>query len=165
MKLSVRACFVAAGLLPFALQAALIASPAFQMTVAEKTALEKTLMANEQKLNDAVLKGDAATFKSMIADDGWSVDEQGVMPAADFVRMLKPGVAKITDARLDGFKVLWVDANTAVLTYTWTGKGTFNGQAVHSPTYASTVYTRRGTRWVAMFHQETSAPQAPPAKK
>jgi hypothetical protein len=165
MKLSVRACFVATGLLPFALQAAIIASPAFQMTVAEKTALEKTLIANEQKLNDAVIKGDAATFKSMVADDGSSIDDHGVMSTADFTKMLKPGIAKITDMRLDAFKVLWVDANTAVLTYTWTGKGTFMDQPVHSPTYCSTVYTRRGTKWVAVYHQETSAAPAPPAKK
>lgn len=165
MKLSVRASFVAAGLSALALQAALIASPALQMTSAEKTALEKTLIANEQKLNDAVVKGDAATFKSMVADDGLSIDDQGVTPIADFVKMLKPGVAKITDWKIDAPKVLWVDANTAVLTYTWTGKGTFNGQAVHNPSYCSTVYTRRGTRWVAVYHQETYGPQAAPAKK
>jgi ketosteroid isomerase-like protein len=136
-----------------------------QMTPADKTAIEKTLTANEQKINDAIIKGDAATFKSMVAEDAVGIDDQGPSTVADMAKMLKPGNAKVTESKLDAIKVIWVDTNTAVLTYTWTGKGTFMGQPVHSPTYASTVYTKRGTRWVAVFHQETYPSPAPPAAK
>lgn len=138
--------------------------PAKQGSMPDKAAIEKALAANEQKINDAIMKGDAAAFKAMVATEAWSADPNGFMTATDFAAMIKPGIAKITEQKFTGFKVLWVDANTAVLTYTWTGKGTFMDQAVQSPSYCSTVYTKRGEKWVAMYHQETTAAPAPPKK-
>ena len=136
---------------------------------ADAAAVEKVLIENEQKINEAVAKGDLAAFKAGVADDAWMIDEaSGVAPVSEFEQMLKPGVAKYTDVKLDAFKVLWVDANTAVLAYTWTGGGTFMDQPVKSPAFAHTVYTKRGDKWVAVFHQETpkvAMPAAPPAKK
>lgn len=157
------------GVLVFTLCAATAFAQGAQKAAApamDKTAIEKALIANEQKINDAVVKGDLATFKAMVADDGWSVDEMGANSVVEFEKMLKPGIAKITDMKLDMFKILWVDANTAVVTYTWTGKGTYMDMPVKSPTLASTVYTKRGEKWLAIFHQETpKAPAPPPAPK
>ncbi len=134
-----------------------------------KAAIEQALIVNERKVNDAVVRGDLAAFKSVVAADAWSIDEMmGVSPVSEFEKMLKPGMAKITDMKLDDFKVLWVDDGTAVLTYTWSGKGTMMDQPVKSPVFASTVYANRGGKWVAVFHQETvkaAAPTSMPMKK
>jgi hypothetical protein len=127
-----------------------------------KTAIEKTLMDTEQKINDAMVKNDIAAFKALVATEGWMADANGFTSVAEFAKMFKPGMAKITDAKLTGFKVLWLDDNNAVLTYTWTGKGTFMDQPVTSPALSSTVYTNRGGKWVAVYHQETQkAPETP----
>jgi hypothetical protein len=128
---------------------------------ADKAAIEKALVANEMKINNLIVKGDPAALKDLIADDAWTADDGGFMSVADFLKMLKPGVAKITDMKLDQFKVLWIGADTAVLTYVWTGKGTYMDQPVTSPTYSSTVYAKRGTKWLAVYHQETGAKPAP----
>jgi hypothetical protein len=134
--------------------------------VMDKPAVEKALIATEQKINDAVMKGDAAAFKGMVADDSLGIDDTGPMPTSEFTKMLKPGLAKITDVKLENFKVAWVDADTAILTYTWSGKGTFMDQPVKSPTYVATVYTKRAGKWVAVFHQETPKTTMPmPMKK
>jgi ketosteroid isomerase-like protein len=66
--------------------------------------------------------------------------------------------------------VQWVDANTAVVVYTWTGLGTWQGQKLPAKTYASTVWTKKADRWVAVYHQESAAvapptPKPSPAKK
>jgi hypothetical protein len=60
-------------------------------------------------------------------------------------------------------KVQWVDANTAVHTYKWTGKGTYQGKPIPSPVWASTVWTKKSGKWNAVFHQES--PEPAPAKK
>ena len=60
-------------------------------------------------------------------------------------------------------KVLWVDDKTAVVTYTWMGAGTYMNQPIPGTMYASTVWTERDGKWLAVFHQETAA--APPPKK
>jgi hypothetical protein len=38
-------------------------------------------------------------------------------------------------------------------------------QPVPPMTYASTVWTERNGKWVAVFHQESAAAPPPPAKK
>ena len=49
--------------------------------------------------------------------------------------------------------------------YKWTGSGTFAGQPFPSTVYASTVWTKKGDKWIAVFHQESEAAKAAPAKK
>jgi hypothetical protein len=166
MKMLVGAILVAVCSVALGAQAAKAPPPPPPQPAAmDKAAIEKALIANEQKINDAVLKGDVATFKTMVADDGWSIDDHGAMSVTEFEKQLKPGIAKITDSKLDMFKVLWADPNTAVVTYTWTGKGTFMDQPVHSPTYCSTVWTKRGAKWLAVYHQETPGTAPMPGKK
>lgn len=123
---------------------------------ADKAALEKAIVANEQKINDAVARGDLNAFKALVDKDGWSLDAGGPMSVADFEKNFKqvkiePGW-KITDT-----KVHWIASNTAVLFYKWTGKGTFNGQPVPPVVFASTVWHKSGDKWAAVFHQESAA--------
>ena len=42
-----------------------------------------------------------------------------------------------------------------VLTYKWTGTGTYQGQPIPSPTWCSTVRSNKNGKWLAVFHQET----------
>jgi len=133
----------------------------------DKAALEKALIANETKLNEAVAKGDKATFSSMVAPDAWSADGNGPMKVSDFIAafdQIKVKTWKISDP-----KVAWIDANNAVVVYTWTGSGTFQGMAFPPKTYSSTVWTKKGDKWIAAYHQESEAakpmPPAPAKKK
>ena len=66
---------------------------------------------------------------------------------------------------LDGFQltkwdivnphVTWIDDDSAIVIYTWTGAGTFNRQPLASTTLASTVWARRSGKWLAIHHQQT----------
>lgn len=118
----------------------------------DKAALEKALIANEQKINEAVAKGDKATFSSLVAADAVSVDKGGFMPIAEFLKVFDQ--IKIKNWKIDNPQVHWVDANNAIVNYTWTGAGTFMNQPVDSPTLASTLWTKKGTKWTATFHSE-----------
>ena len=138
------------------------ASPAFTQT-AGKAAIEKILIANEKKINDAVMKHDAAGFTALVAADAVSADMGGVMKVSDFVKSMDR--AKIQSYQILNPQVMWVDDKSAVVVYTWKGKGTWMNEPVPETTYASTVWTERNGKWVAVFHQETGAAPAPPAKK
>jgi hypothetical protein len=70
---------------------------------------------------------------------------------------------KITFSHLMNPQVLWVNDKTAVVAYTWMGSGTFKGQPIPDQTFASTVWTDRNGKWVAVFHQETPVTPPPPA--
>ncbi len=119
---------------------------------------EKTIVANERAINDAVVKVNVAGFTQFVAADGWSVDGMsGRMPVADFIKgfdqMAKD--MKVTSWDITDSHVQWVDATTAVHSYKWTGQGTYQGQPMPSPVWASTVWTKKNGKWMAMFHQES----------
>ena len=133
---------------------------------AQDATAEKALIANERAVNEAVAKGNLAGFKQYVAADGWAINpSMGRASIADFVKGFD---AMVKDTKMESWditdsKVQWVDANTAVHTYKWTGKGTYKGQPIPSPTWASTVWTKKNGKWSAVFHQES--PEAAPAQK
>ena len=128
----------------------------------DQAAVEKTLIANENRIADAIAKGDVKTAQSLIAADGWAADPGGFMGVGEFFKMVGSGQVKIASYKLSDHKFVWANPTTAILGYVWTGKGTVMGQPVPEKVYASTVWAKRGANWVAVFHQETTA--MPPGK-
>jgi hypothetical protein len=128
-----------------------------------KAAIEKTLIANENKISEAVAKHDVKTFTDLVANDAVSADGMGVMKVADFVKSMNE--MKIGSWHIMDTQVHWVDDKTAVLTYSWMGSGTYKGEAIPATTYSSTVWTERNGKWVAVFHQESVAAPSPTKKK
>jgi len=117
--------------------------------------LDKALIANEKKINEAVAKGDKAAFSALVSATSISADANGFSKGSDMAAMLEH--AKIASWAVSDEKVTWIDPNTAIVTYKWTGDGTFMGQPLPPVTYASTVWTKKGDKWVAVFHQESAA--------
>jgi hypothetical protein len=129
----------------------------------DKTAIEKALIANEHKINEAVAKHDTAGFSALVTPDAGSADGNGFMKVADFIPMMDQ--MKVNSWKISDEKVQWIDASTAIVGYTWTGSGTFQGQRVPPKTYCATVWTKKGDKWVAAYHQESAAAKPAPAKK
>jgi hypothetical protein len=132
---------------------------------AQNAETEKTLVANERAINAAVVKGDAAAFKQHVAADGWSIDPMGGRTSvAEFLKgfdaMAKD--MKISSWDITDTRVVWASPTAAVLTYKWTGSGTYQGQPIPSPVWASTLWINKSGKWQAVYHQETLAL---PAKK
>jgi hypothetical protein len=117
--------------------------------------LDKALIANEKKINEAFAKGDKATFAALVSPTSISADANGFMKSSDMAAILDQ--AKITSWAISDEKVTWIDPNTAIVTYKWTGAGTVMGQPIPPVTYASTVWAKKGDKWVAVFHQESAA--------
>jgi hypothetical protein len=153
-----RARFAAAALLTIGCGAGLFAQ------AGSKAAIEKTLIANENKVSEAVAKHDVKTFTDLVATDGLSADQGGFMKVADFLKSIDQ--VKVTSWHIMDAQVSWVDDKTAIVRYTWMGAGTYMGQPFPPTVYSSTVWTERNGKWVAVFHQETPmAPPPAPAKK
>jgi hypothetical protein len=134
---------------------------------AQDAQTEKAIIANERAINVAVAKGNLAGFKEYVAAEGSTIDPMmGPMTVAAFVKdfdaMMKD--MKIASWDISDSKFQWVDANTTVHIYKWTGKGTYQGQPIPSPTWCSTVWAKKNGKWTALFHQETLSLPAPPKK-
>jgi hypothetical protein len=143
----------------------LISLPAFSQTTGASShaAIEKQLLANERAVNDAVAKNDMKAFHALVSSDAIGVDSGGITKInnPEFDKMMAQ--AKIQSWNIDSTQFQWIDDSTVVMMYKWTGKGTFAGQPIPSPVWTSTVWTNKGGKWTAIFHQETAAMAAPPA--
>ena len=138
--------------------------PAIAGAQANRDAIAKQLEANERAINAAIQKGDVNAFKALVADDGVAVDGAGPMAVPEFLKMFAQ--IKLASFTIEQPKVVFLNDTAAVITYRFSGKGTFMGQPMPSPTIASTAYANRGGKWLAVFHQETvPTPPPPPAKK
>jgi hypothetical protein len=134
---------------------------------ANHAAAEKMIIANENAINAAFEKNDPAALQKNCLPEAFAVDASGAMAVAEMVKLL-PEMKVAPGWKIDSSRFLWIDENTAVHAFRWTGKATAMGQPVPSPAWSSTVWVQRGGQWRAAFHQETAAmnpPSPPPAKK
>jgi len=146
--------------------AAIVAVPPLaQAQAANHAAIEKQIVANERAINEAFAKGDMKAFHAMVAPDAVSIDMGGItkVNTPDFDKMMLS--VKTQSWNIDSSQFYWVGDTTVVHMYKWTGKGTYEGQPIPSPTWASTVWANKGGKWLATFHQETAAMAPPPPAK
>jgi hypothetical protein len=145
----------------FTVTLTLVAVVSAQAPAANRAAIEKQIVANERTINESVAKGDMKGFNALVASDAISMDSGGIMKTGDpnFEKMVKE--IKITSWNIEGSQFLWINDNTVVHIYKWTGKGTYQGQPVPSPTWSSTVWANKGGKWTAVFHQESLSMPAP----
>ena len=60
---------------------------------------------------------------------------------------------------VDKFQLTLFDAKTALLTYHAAQDMTCGGTAVPSPVWVSSLYVKRGKRWVNALYQQTQTPK------
>jgi len=142
--------------------AAVVVAPSLAVAQSKTDANAKQIEAMERAINTAIQKGDMTAFKANIADDAVTLDGTGPSTVAEFMKMFNQ--IKLTKFTIDKAKVQFLNDTTAIITYLFTGEGSMMGQAMPSPTWASTVWVNRAGKWQAVFHQESVA-APPPAKK
>jgi len=124
------------------------------------------IIAQEQSIFDALTKNDIAAFNKAVGGDFVFQSPDGTITweLAKSAEILKPctsGKFTMTEP-----KVTPVAPDVMVLTYTIASNQVCNGQKSPSPTFAMSVWQKRGGRWVVAAHSQTpaAAPTAP-AKK
>lgn len=132
------------------------AGNAFAQTM-EKAEAEKALIDQERQINESIAKRDKDAFRSFVAADAVWARGGGFVPVSLFVDALDQ--FQVTNWDIGKPRVIWVDPTTAVLMYVWTGAGKFGNRELAPHIIASTVWTKRGDRWIAVHHHESDALQ------
>ncbi len=121
-----------------------------------KDSLEETIISMEKRAWEAVKGHDAKAFSDLFAADGMMADSAGFSNRASFLQTLPELI--ISQYTLTDFKVMMIDKDAVIITYKADVKGSFKGQAFPpNPAYVSSIWTKRGGKWVAVYHQETMA--------
>jgi len=127
-----------------------------QAAAASGTLLD-TLTAIERRSWRAWQNHDGAFFRSTLADDHIDVGFSGPVDKQAVVAGVLSPACTVRSFEVEGFRLLAVDANTAVLTYRARQDTMCGAFRVPSPTWVSSLYVKRGGRWQNLVFQQTQA--------
>jgi hypothetical protein len=99
-------------------------------------------------------------FAAMLADDFVFVGGPGTANKTETVDVLKK--MELLEYTLSDFRLVKVDPDLAVITYTATDKSTYDGKTSGGkPIRNSTAWINRGGKWLVVYHQETEVLEVP----
>jgi hypothetical protein len=115
---------------------------------------EADITAKEKAGWDLIKKKDWDGFGKTLASDYIEVEDDGVYDKAGIMTFLKD--FDLSDVTFADWKMLTIDKDAAIVTYTVTVKANYKGTAVpRGPYRAAAGYVNRGGSWVAIYYQET----------
>lgn len=121
-------------------------------TATSDNTLEAMLIAREKEVWELIKKKDAQGFAAYLAEEQLYVGSAGVQSKAETVKGI--GSAGPPDFTLDDWKVVMIDKDAAIVTYKWTPKAEACGPEPVAERN-TTVWAKRGNKWLAVFHQDT----------
>jgi hypothetical protein len=130
-----------------------------QKKQADKSVLKETLINLEKQSWEAWKKRDGKFFQEFLADDHVEMGFGGRTDKANVVRFVASPVCVVKSYAVDRFELQMFDANTALLTYHAQQDTACGGNPVPSPVWVSSLYVRRGKRWINALYQQTQTRQ------
>jgi ketosteroid isomerase-like protein len=122
-----------------------------------KAQSQRIIIATERKLWDAWKAQDAKPFRANLSTDSVLIGDTGVADRETVLKLIAGGGCDVKSVSLSDIKVAFVASNTALITYKAAQEGTCGGEALPANVWASSVYVKRGNKWWAVSHQESTA--------
>lgn len=122
---------------------------------------EADMIAKEKASWDAFKRKDADAFKKMLAPEYVEVTPNGVRDSAATVVGMND--VTLTDVTFADWKMMTIDKDLVLLTYTTTQKGSFKGEPFpEGQNRHSAAWINRNGEWLAIYFQETPVSKEPP---
>lgn len=132
-------------------------------TTASKSAAPSAddMFAKEKAAWDTLKKKDSVAFGNVLASDYIEVTDSGVFDKAGIIAEVKD--LNLTDTTFSDWKMLLINNDAVILTYTLNLKATYKGDAVPPGPYRSAaVWANRDGKWLAFYYQQTAVTTMPP---
>ena len=120
----------------------------------DAAAIKEQLVKLEKQSWEAWKNRDGKFFQDFLSDDHVEVGFNGLANKAEVVAFVGSPVCTVKSYKLDHFEMKLLDKNTALLTY-WEAQDTVCHNPVPSPCWVSSLYIKRGDRWLNVFYQQT----------
>lgn len=121
---------------------------------------EQTLIKLEKKLADALTEGNAALFESLLTDTFVFASPFGnLLNKTQVLDDIRSGALKMEVLERDGLRIK-VNANTAIVTYRSTNKGSFRFVDISGQYQWIDVFENRQGQWKLIYQQGTPVRQS-----
>jgi hypothetical protein len=128
--------------------------------VKRNDSVEAQIVALEKRAFEAWKNKDSRFFEDHMSEAGQYLDPNGVGGKAQYVKAIIDNNCKVNSYSLDNTKVTMLSKDVALLTYRYANDVVCGASPEPSPLWASTMYVKRGGKWLIAFHQEITAAQA-----
>ena len=118
---------------------------------------QRLIIATEKKFWEAWKNKDFKFFKANLSADSVMITDAGVSDKTKALKDLEAAPCEVKSYELSDLKVTFLNDSAAILTYKSTQDATCGGQQVPATVWSSSAYVRRGGKWLAASHQETTA--------
>jgi hypothetical protein len=142
--------------------APLLSAQAAPEAAPDKAALTETLVGLEKQSWEAWKNRDGKFFQEFLSDDHVELGAGGAAGKAEVVESVASPACTVKSYAVDHFKLAVLDTRTALLTYHAAQDTTCGGKAVPSPAWVSSLYIKRGDRWLNVLYQQTPTPKPTP---
>ncbi len=122
--------------------------------------VEAQIVALEKSAFEAWKNKDRKFFEDHMSEAGQYLDSNGVGGKAQYVKAIINNNCTVSSYSLDNTKVTMLSEDVALLTYRYAHNAVCGGSPEASPLWSSTLYVKRGDKWLIAFHQEIPAAQA-----
>lgn len=145
---------------PLCLTLAAFAALAAAPPRADDAGLAAQLIALEKQSWVAWQKQDASFWRSFLSDDHVELDMgAGAVGKKEVIGAIEAHACTVAGYTVDHFTMRRLDADTALLIYRAEQDTSCGGHKVPAPVWATTLYERRGGRWVNAYYSQTPIPK------
>jgi hypothetical protein len=119
---------------------------------------EKTLERNEQAGWQAWKDHNAKLVEGFISDDSINIADGVVSKGKqEVVKGISDSGCTVQSFSLSDFSYMWLDKDTVVMMYTAKQDATCGGKKQADKVLATSIWQKKGGKWLSPFHQETDA--------
>jgi ketosteroid isomerase-like protein len=122
---------------------------------AQEVALRDQIAAQERAGMDALKTGDLAAFAASIAEEAVFVDDHGPATKAEVVQ--HTAGFRLREYTMTDVRFVPLSADSGLIAYTSAESGTSHGKEFSAKVHVSSVWAKRGGKWLCLFSQETAA--------
>jgi hypothetical protein len=120
----------------------------------DELSLKEQLVKLEKQSWEAWKNRDGKFFEEFLSDDHVEVGFSGVAGKKEVVEVVGSPVCNVKSYELNHFEMKLLDQKTALLTYR-EAQDTMCHKVVPSPCWVSSLYMKRGDRWLNVLYQQS----------
>jgi len=120
--------------------------------------VEKSLQPKEEAGWKAWKHHNAKLVEEYVSDDSLNIADGTVTKGKQQIlkAITDPGCV-VNSYSLSDFSYMWLDKDTVVMTYTASQDATCSGKKQAGKVIATSIWQKKGGKWLSPFHQETEA--------